>query len=81
MPLSLQDRLELLRGLTREKVSILGKLVAIKAISVALSRTIAFFPHHRLGPEPLESGLSFTYKDLYDYLRNLVDLCSRDELV
>jgi hypothetical protein len=74
LPLSLLERLDLLREFTAENTSETGKLVAIKAIKDGLSGRTSVMLRHSTGPEPLDSGATFTYGDFYDYARNLVDI-------
>jgi hypothetical protein len=74
MPLSLQDRLELLREFTSEKISKEGKLVAIDAIRISLRHTASFLVRHGTGLDLLDARPVYTYREVYDYRRDLVDL-------
>jgi hypothetical protein len=71
VPLSLRERLDLLRAFTAENTSETGKLVAIKAIKAALSGKASVMLRHSTGPEPLDSGATFTYDDFCDYACHL----------
>jgi hypothetical protein len=74
IPLSLQSRLALLSEFTSENISKEGKLVAIQAIQTAMKQTGSFHMRYGTGLELLDSRPTYTYLDLYDYRRDLVDL-------
>ena len=74
MLLPLDERIEVLRDLTSDRASKRGKLVAILGVGNALRRPRSFTVRHSTGVEPLDTRLSCTYGDPYDYARDLVDL-------
>ena len=72
-PVPLRRRLELLKDLFAEENSKELCLLAIKAATSGLSRKV-FLLHSGSGPEPLDSGPSLTYGQIWDYSDSLVDL-------
>ena len=72
MPLPLDERLASLREFTSSAASKGGKLVAIGAAGKALSQRVVGL-RHSTGPTPLDRRPVFTYGDLHDYARDLVD--------
>jgi len=72
MPLPLDERLASLRDFTSTAASKEGGLVAIKAAGRALSRSVITL-RHSTGTVPLDGRPVFTYGDLHDYARDLVD--------
>lgn len=73
MPLPLDERIEAFREFTADNVSKEGRIVAIEAAGEALSRG-SYLLRHSTGPEPLDSMPRFTYGDLYDFGRDLIDI-------
>jgi hypothetical protein len=74
IPLSLHERIDLLREFTAKSVSKEGKLVAIRATASALHPIESVGLRPSTGPEPLDSMPTFACRDFYDYCRALVDL-------
>lgn len=72
MPLPLDERLDALREFTSTAASKQGKLVAIRAAGKALSRR-AVGLRHSTGTAPLDRRPVFTYGDLHDYARDVID--------
>ena len=72
MPLPLDERLAMLREFTAAPVSKNGKLVAIEAAGVALSRQ-SHQLRHSTGTAPLDSMPLLTYQDVDEYIRSLTD--------
>lgn len=74
LPLPLQERLALLKGLSSSEHSVELHLIVVKAIESGLSRMEAISLRCGSGPEPLDSRPSMTYGDIWDYIEVLVDL-------
>jgi hypothetical protein len=72
MPLLLHERLDALREFTSGQASKQGKLVAIRAAGKALSSRVNSL-RHSTGAVLLDRRPVFTYRDLYDYARALID--------
>lgn len=72
MPLPLDERLNALREFTSRQASKEGKLVAIGAAGKALRQRVIRL-RHSTGITPLDKRPVFTYRDLYEYARGLVD--------
>jgi len=72
MPLPLDERLNALREFTSPQASKEGKLAAIGAAGKALSQRVVGL-RHSAGTAPLDKRPVFTYRDLYEYARGLVD--------
>ncbi len=72
MPLPLDERLAALREFTSASGSRDGALVAIRAAGKALSQR-AVGLRHSMGTAPLDKRPVFTYGDLYDYARDVID--------
>ncbi len=77
VPLPLYERIELLREFVSEGVSEQGKLFVIQVIKGALDHKEVFHLRHSTGPEPFDSRPIFTYGDLANYCRDLVDILFR----
>ena len=73
MPLPLQERITFLCECSTENISKAGRLVAVEVIRTALSGTTVQY-HHSTGLGLFDTRPVFTYDDLYDYRRDLVDL-------
>lgn len=72
MPLPLDERLAALREFTSAPASKQGKLVAIQAVGKALSSRVHGL-RHSTGTAPLGRRPVFTYGELHEYARALVD--------
>lgn len=72
MPLALDERLAALREFTSTSASEEGKLAAIRAAGKALSQRVVRLCHST-GTAPLDRRPVFTYGDLHEYARDLVD--------
>jgi hypothetical protein len=72
-PVPLRRRLGMLKGLFAEENAKGLRLLAIRAATSGLSRK-GFFLHPGSGAEPLDSGPSLTYGEIWDYAESLVDL-------
>lgn len=74
LPLSLQERLDLLKEFISASSSTQMRLIAIKAVESALSRLGAVRLRRSSGPEPLDSRPHMTYGDVWDYIEGLLSL-------
>lgn len=74
MPLSLVERIGLLKEFTTSEVSKQGKLLAIECIENALSPHATFSPFTSLGPEPLDAMHRPTFEELCSYGEALIGI-------
>ncbi|MEC4680284.1 MAG: ATP-binding protein, partial [Nitrospirota bacterium] len=74
MPLSLFERIGLLKEFTSSDVSKQGKLLAIECIEDALRPHATFLMFTSIGPEPLDSMYRCTFEELCHYGEELIGI-------
>jgi hypothetical protein len=74
LPLSLDERLSLLKEILSTKCSVELRLIGVKAIETGLNWTRYTFLRDGSGREPLDSQPAMTWGDVWSYVEELVDL-------
>ena len=74
LPLSLYDRIDLLKEFSSDSASKKIKLIIVKAIGGSLNRMGSFRLRRSEGPTPLDKPVIYTDKKIYDYPREVTDI-------